>query len=176
MEKFSDYLLNEKNLIMKFDIMKSLSRREKVFFDNTVIFKVEVAKLFIKTMNIDVDENLVLTAGLLYSCKKNMEVSNQRELVEKQTCFLRELGFNDRFCKICEQVNMHSLKELREKEADILFLVECFGELVLDKPERKGYKIEKAIEIMEKQILNNQYNLYKEEFEQFMKIMQDIYI
>lgn len=175
MEKFSDYLLNEKDWVMKLAIMNFLSEREKVFFDNTVVFKAELTKLFIEIMNIDVDKNFVLTAGLLYGCKNNKK-NNLQEYVEKQTLFLQELGFGDYFCKICEQVHIYSPEEIREKEADILFLMEHFGELLLDKPDRKGYETDKAIEIMEKEILSSQPNLYKEEFKQFVKIMQEIYI
>lgn len=176
MGNFSDYLLNEKDWVTKLTIMNVLSERKKVFFDKTVVFKVELTKLFIEIMGIDVDENLVLTAGLLYSCKKNIEKNDKQKYIESQTQFLQELGFEDRFCKICEQVYTYSPEEQREKEADILFLMEHFGELLLDKPERKGYETEKAIEIMEKEILTSQPNLYKEEFSQFMKIMQEIYI
>ena len=54
METFADYLLSEKELINKMDILHRLQRmlREKkginIFFNNSVIFKTEIARMFLK--------------------------------------------------------------------------------------------------------------------------------
>lgn len=72
METFADYILSEKDFIKKLEIIYYMQKREKIFFDNSVVLKSEIARLFIETMNIDVDENLVLTACLLYACKKSI--------------------------------------------------------------------------------------------------------
>ena len=71
METFADYILGEKDYIKKLEIVYYLQKREHIFFDNSVVLKTELAKLFIEQMNIDVDKNLVITACLLYACKKN---------------------------------------------------------------------------------------------------------
>lgn len=71
METFADYILSEEDYIKKMEIVYYLQKREKIFFDNSVVLKAEIAKLFIETMNLDVDKNLVFTACLLYACKKN---------------------------------------------------------------------------------------------------------
>ena len=53
METFADYLLGEQDLINKMDILNKLQRmlREKrgisIFFNNTVIFKTEIANIII---------------------------------------------------------------------------------------------------------------------------------
>ena len=53
METFADYLLGEQDLINKMDILNKLQRmlREKrgisIFFNNTVIFKTEIARMFL---------------------------------------------------------------------------------------------------------------------------------
>ena len=70
METFADYILNETDYSKKMEIVYYLQKRENIFFDNSVVLKAELARLFIETMNIDVDENLVVTACLLYACKK----------------------------------------------------------------------------------------------------------
>ena len=78
METFADYLLGEQDLINKMDILNKLQRmlREKrgisIFFNNTVIFKAEIARMFLKYTDVgkEVDSNLVLTACLLCNCKK----------------------------------------------------------------------------------------------------------
>lgn len=72
METFADYILSEKDFIKKLEIVYYMQKRELIFFDNSVILKAEVARLFIDTMKIDVDRNMVLTACLLYACKKNI--------------------------------------------------------------------------------------------------------
>ena len=78
METFADYLLGEQDLINKMDILNKLQRmlREKrgisIFFNNTVIFKAEIARMFLEYTDVgkEVDSNLVLTACLLCNCKK----------------------------------------------------------------------------------------------------------
>ena len=72
METFADYILSEKDFIKKLEIAYYLQKRENIFFDNSVILKAEIARLFIEEMKLDVDKNLVLTACILYACKKNI--------------------------------------------------------------------------------------------------------
>lgn len=72
MESFADYILGESDYGKKMEIAYYLQKKENIFFDNSVVLKAELARLFINTMNIPVDENLVVTACLLYACKKNI--------------------------------------------------------------------------------------------------------
>lgn len=72
METFASYILDEnKSIEEKMEIMCYLEKRlrndpdKRIFFDKSIIFKTALTKIFIETMNIDVDENLVLTAMLL---------------------------------------------------------------------------------------------------------------
>ncbi len=55
---------------------------------------------------------------------------------KKEPEYLRNLGFDERFCRICEQVNRYSGLEPREPEADILELIDQFGGMLLDRPEK----------------------------------------
>ena len=48
MDTFADYILEEKNLSAKMEIAYYLSKKENIFFDKTVIFKTELARLFLK--------------------------------------------------------------------------------------------------------------------------------
>ena len=59
MENFSEYILTEKNYLKKLEIAYYLSKKENIFFDNSVVLKTELARMFIETMDIDVDKNLV---------------------------------------------------------------------------------------------------------------------
>jgi len=118
------------------EIAYYLSKKENIFFDKTVIFKTELARLFLKYNKLGLDENLVLTACLLCNCKRPQNVRNIEEikLYAKQGAeYLQELGFNKRFCKMCEEVNRYSESNPRERESDILELVDQFGGMILDR-------------------------------------------
>ena len=113
METFADYILKETNFISKIDIFNRLQRLLKerrgitIFFNNTVIFKAEIARMFIDYAHIDeVDRNLVLTACLLCNCKKidgPQSLESLHSYAKKGADFLESLGFDKRFCKICEE-------------------------------------------------------------------------
>ena len=59
MENFAEYILNEKNYLKKIEIAYYLHKNANTFFDKSVICKTELARRFIETMNIDVDENSI---------------------------------------------------------------------------------------------------------------------
>ena len=76
------------------------------------------------------DKNEVITASLLWSCKKELtatDLSKIHSFAKKGAEFLSQLGFSERFCRICEGVNRYSGLEPREKESDILELTDQFG-------------------------------------------------
>ena len=119
MDTFADYLLSEKDLINKMDILNRLQRmlKEKrgitIFFNNSVIFKTEIARMFLEYTDVgkEVDKNLVLTACLLCNCKKidgPQSLETLHSYAKKGAEFLATLGFDKRFCKICEEVNRYS--------------------------------------------------------------------
>ena len=177
MDTFSDYILNETDYSKKMEIVYYLQKRENIFFDNSVILKAELARLFIQTMKLDVDENLVVTACLLYACKKNI-VSFDLEKIKRYAIdgaeYLETLGFSKRFCKICTEVNRYLKNEDREKESDILELVDNFGGLVLDRPERKGYPIDEAMNLLENRNLKGLNNRYLEQFKEFIYLKEGV--
>ena len=71
MEKsISEHILSEKEFGKKIELMNVLKEKEGIFFDNTVIFKALITKMFIDVMDIEVDENEVVTAMMLCQCKK----------------------------------------------------------------------------------------------------------
>lgn len=110
METFADYILSEEDLIKKMEIVYYLQKREKIFFDNSVVLKTEIARLFIDTMKLKVDRNLVLTACLLYACKKNImshDLDTMKRYAQDGAKYLETLGFSEKFCKICSQVNRY---------------------------------------------------------------------
>ena len=183
METFADYLLKETDLVNKMDILNRLQRLLKerkgitIYFNNTVIFKTEIARMFIDYSNLDVDRNLVLTACLLCNCKKidgPQSLESLHSYAKKGAEFLSTLGFDNRFCKICEEVNRYSGSEPREPESDILELVDNFGGMLLDRPERAGYTPEKALIQLEESNLRGKENIYLEQFKTFVEQMQEV--
>ena len=178
-ETFADYILNEHDWIRKMEIMFYLEKKARVFFDKSVVLKTEIAKLFIETMNIDVDSNLVITACLLCNCKKPsnfIDLENVKTYAKEGAEYLSTLGFSQRFCKICEEVNRYSGSEPREKESDILELVDQFGGMILDRPERIAFKPDEALVLLEHRNLKGKENIYLEQFKEFVNQMQEVYV
>ena len=104
MSDFAEYILNEDDLISKMEIIYFLAPKLKINFDKSVVFKTEIARMFLKYSKINVDNNLVLTACLLCNCKK---IDNAQKLGKLTTYakegaeHLKKLGFDERFCDIC---------------------------------------------------------------------------
>lgn len=177
METFADYVLSEKDWIRKMEIVYYLQKKTNIFFDNTVVFKTELAKLFLDVMKLDVDENIVLTACLLCNCKKNTDprdLTKIKSYAKEGALFLKELGFDERFCKICEEVNRYSGSENREKESDILELVDQFGGMLMHRPERAAFKVDEALVLLEHRNLKDKDNRYLQDFCNFVDKMEGV--
>lgn len=179
-ETFASYILNEQDWIRKMEIMYYLERKGDIFFDKSVILKTELAKLFIETMDIkDVDENMVITACLLCNCKKTSnftDINKVKSYAKEGAEYLQRLGFSKRFCKICEEVNRYTTSGTREKESDILELVDNFGGMLLDRFDRIAFKPDEALLLLEYRNLKNKPNRYLEQFTKFIEEIQRAHI
>ena len=177
MSSFAEYILSEKDFGKKVEIMLYLKKKTTIFFDNTVIFKALIVKLFIESMNIDADENELVTAMMLCGCKKINNAQDMEKIkayAKDGAEFLVELGFSKEFCLICEQHNRYSNNIPRKKEADILELADQFGGMLLDRPERVAFPIEEAAILLENRNLKNCNNTYLNEFKEFINIVKEI--
>lgn len=177
METFADYILSEQDVIKKMEIVYYLQKRTGIFYDNSVILKTEIAKLFIEKMNIPVDKNMVLTACLLYACKKKegaQDLEGIRSYAKEGANYLRGLGFSKKFCKICEEHNRYSGSQPREKESDILEIVDQFGGMLMNRPERIAFKSDEALCLLENRNLKDKDNCYLEQFKEFVNIMKGV--
>ncbi len=179
METFADYILNEQDLASKIEIIYYLSKKVNIAFDKSVVFKFEIMRLFLNYSKIEVDKNLVLTACLLCNCKK---INNAQDIEKIHTYakrgaeYLSTLGFGKKFCKICEEVNRYSNSNPREKESDILELVDQFGGMLLDRPERIGFKPDEALVLLEHRNLKDYYNRYLNTFIDFVNFIENVKI
>lgn len=179
MRTFSEYILNEKDFNKKIEIMVYASKKAPIFFDKSVVFKTIIAKLFIEYMKLDVDENLVITACLLYACKKTQDAQSldRVKIYGKESAeYLQSLGFPERFCKICLEHNRYNENTKREKESDILELVDQFGGMMLDREERRGFPIDEAIVLLEHRNLKDCNNIYLEKFKEFINKEMEIIV
>ena len=177
METFADYILNEKDYAKKLEITYYLQKRTGIFFDNSVILKTELARMFMEDIDLCVDKNLVITACLLCGCKKKKDatdINTIRNYAQDGAKYLSTLGFDKRFCKICEEVNRYSGSNPREPESDILELVDNFGGLVLDRPERRGFPIDEALVLTEYRNLKGCNNRFMEQFKEFIFMEEGI--
>lgn len=179
MDDFATYILEERSLSQKMLITYYLSKRTGIFFDKSIVLKTEIAKLFIEYMKINVDENVVLTAMLLCNCKKieNAQKIGKLETFAKEGAeYLSTLGFSKRFCKMCEEVNRYSGSTPREKESDILEVVDQFTGLILNRVERDAFSTEEALVVLKERNLKYTDNRYMELFIEFIKELEHITI
>lgn len=179
MEEFAQYILNEKDLITKIEIIYFLAPKLGINFDKSIIFKTEIARMFLKYTKIKLDANVILTACLLCNCKK---VDDAQKIGRLKTYaldgaeHLEKLGFDEKFCKICEGVNRYSGLNPREPESDILELVDQFGGMLIDRPERIGFAPDEALVLLEHRNLKSYYNKYLEIFREFVEEVEKIEI
>ncbi len=179
MEDFATYILEEENLSQKMLITYYLSKKTGIFFDKSIVLKTQIAKMFTEYMQINVDENLVLTAMLLCNCKKieNAQKIGKLETFAKEGAeYLETLGFSKRFCKICEEVNRYSESSPREREGDILEVVDQFTGLILNRVEREAFTTEEALVVLKERNLKYTDNRYIEMFTEFIKDLENITI
>lgn len=180
MEKsISERIMSEREFGKKIELMNVLKEKEGIFFDNTVIFKALITKMFIEVMNIEVDENEVVTAMMLCQCKKinnAQDIEKIKSYAKDSAEFLEELGFKKDFCLLCEQHNRYSNNYPRKKESDILELIDQFGGMLLDRPERVAFPIEEALILLESRNLKGCNNIYLEDFKKFINIAKEINI
>lgn len=179
MEEFAKYILNEDDLVSKIEIIYFLAPKLGINFDKSIVFKTEIARMFLKYTKVKVDNNLLLTACLLCNCKKvddAQKIGKLRTYAKDGAEHLKTLGFDDKFCRICEGVNRYSGIKTREIESDILELVDNFGGMLIDRPERVGFNPDEAMVLLEHRNLKNEYNKYLEIFREFVEAMEKIEI
>ena len=181
-ETFADYILSEKDWGKKLEIMYYLKKRANIFYDNTVIFKTLITRMFLDYLranepNVHVDDNVVITARLLCDCCKvenSTDLEEIRNYAKRGAEYLSKLGFDDKFCRICEGVNRYTIKENRPIESDILELSDQFGGMVLDRPERIGFKADEALVLLQYRNLKDKKNQLIDQFVNFVNTLQRI--
>ncbi len=181
-ETFADYILKEQDWGRKLEIMYYLKKRTNIYYNNTVIFKTLIVKLFLEYLQvynpeIKLDKNKIITASLLYACSKIENSTNADEVrsyAKRGAEYLSTLGFDDEFCRICEGVNRYTIKENRTIESDLLELCDQFGGMLLDRPERIGFKPDEAIVLLQYRNLKDVDNKLLPQFIDFVNKTEKI--
>ena len=177
--EFARNILSETDFSKKIKIINNNKESLDIFFDNTIVYKAFITKMFIDVMELDVDENILVTAMMLCGCKKinnAQDITKIETYAEESAQYLEQLGFPKDFCILCEQHNRYSDNYPRKKESDILELVDQFGGMLLDRPERVAFPIEEALLLLENRNLKNVNNTYLNEFKKFINVAKEIKI
>ena len=180
---FAETILEEKDLLEKVAIVCRYQKTTlDVFFDVTSVLKAEIARLFIERMDFDdVNENEVITACLVYAFKRihsPKEIERIKREKEEDKKFLLSLGFKEHFCKICSEYNRYNqpIDYRREKEGDILELIDKFIGLIMHRPERLAFPVSEALDLLDIKLFAGIENRYKDKFMQFIIDLEKIQV
>ena len=107
-DNFANYILSEKDWGKKLEIMYYLQKKTGINYDNAVIYKTLITKLFLDYLQenypeIEVDANLVVTARLLCDCMK--DITSSADLEEKKNYVLENIRISTTSSFIKELVN-----------------------------------------------------------------------
>lgn len=178
---FAKTVLAENELIKKVAVVCRYQKSTiDVFFDTTSVFKAELARIFIDRMNIEnVNKNDVITACLVYAFKRTnsrKEIERIKTEKEKDKKFLKSLGFDDHFCKICGEYNRYNENGDYERtnEGDILELMDKFVGLVMHREDRLAYHVKEALDLLDTKVLDGIDNKYENKFIQFINSLEKI--
>ena len=87
--------------------------------------------------------------------------------------YLEELGFDKKFCRICEQANRIANITPRDKEGDILELIDNFG-MLLDRDDRRAFNPTEALFVLENENLKGLENVYLQDFKEFVMEFENL--
>ena len=156
-----------------------MSRKTGIFFDKSIVLRAQIARMFIHYAMLDVDENKVITEILLCNCKKvddAQKIGKLETYAKEGAEYLSSLGFDKKFCKTCEEVNRYSGSSPREKESDLLEVVDQFTGLILNRVERPAFTPTEALVILKERNLKDVKNKYLESFIKFVNDMETVFI
>lgn len=181
-ETFASYILNENDWTKKLEIVYYLRKKTGIFYDSTVIFKTLIIKQFLDYLKeycptIELNDNLIITARLLCDCMKKENSTNLEDIknyAKNGAEYLAKLGFDEEFTRICEGVNRYTLSQDRKIESDILELSDQFGGMLLDRPERIGFKPDEALVLLQFRNLKRKDNKLLDKFVEFVNYLEEM--
>ena len=98
-------------------------------------------------------------------------IKNNKEILEKTLKIFKKHNINI----LSVQIDETKLSIItKEKESDILELIDQFGGMLLDRPERIGFKPDEALVLLEHRNLKGEYNRYLDTFMNFVDFIEKI--
>ena len=84
-ESFASYILSQTDWGKKLEIMFYLKKKTNIYYNNAVIFKTLISKMFTEYLNeknpeMNLDINLIITARLLCDCCKEDDITDKNEI------------------------------------------------------------------------------------------------
>lgn len=170
----ADALLEEKDLIRKFEIMFYFQKKESIFFNTTSMIKAELMRMFLEDQKIkDVDISEMLTLALVYTVKRIDSPQEIQRMVgnkEENMKYIQSLGFSKDFA---ENATYYKEGDVPDKERTVqeklLDIFDQFAGLISHREERIAYKIPQALDVLEKTNLSSSSNEYLSLFIEFIK-------
>ena len=175
MGDFARYILDEEDILSKMEIVYFMAKKNRAFLDKSIIFKTEIVRMFLNFAKLDIDKNKVITAMLLCNCKKvnsAQDVERLHSYAKRGSEFLETLGFDRKFCKMCEEVNRYSESQPREIESDILEVADQFSGMLLRREDRPGFSSEEALILLKERNLKNCDNKFLDLFINFINELE----
>lgn len=170
----ADALLEEKDLIRKFEIMFYFQKKESIFFNTTSMIKAELMRMFLEDQKIEgLDISEMLTMALIYTVKRidsPQEIQRMTDNKEENMKYIQSLGFSKEFAKNATFYKEEDVvPEKRTVQEKILDIFDQFAGLISHREERIAYKIPQALDVLEKTNLASSENEYLPIFIQFVK-------
>ena len=99
-DSFADMMLNERKLTEKMKILLYFKKKHNCFFDNTVIFKTEICRMFLEHSKPDVDNNFSANSVFIVCVQKECYFHLQKKTKEliymMVQNILQTLGFDEK--------------------------------------------------------------------------------
>lgn len=187
-------MLDETDFIIKLKYMNLFSKSLKLYFNNFVICRSEMIRIFwdtatkrcsefsIESQNFihkhfkKLNANFMFTASLVMDCKRNNRDSKESSsYLNEGVQYLKKQGFPDSFCSICGNADIHIVKT-KCLESQIIEVFSLFCEYVLSQFNSNPDSIFSALyHINEIYILDNDHdNFIIRLFNEFL-LLKEVY-
>lgn len=170
----ADALLEEEDLIRKFEIMFYLQKKESIFFNTTSMVKAELMRMFLEEQKIEgLDISEMLTMSLIYTVKRidsPQERQRMQDNKKENLEYIQSLGFSKEFAINATYYKEEDVvAEERTVQEKILDIFDQFAGLISHREERIAYQIPQALDVLEKTNLASTTNEYLPMFIAFIK-------
>lgn len=192
---FAKSMLAEDQWDKKMELMCIFKNSFNLYFDNFVIFRTLIVKLFLDRINGEqstffysklrqypqfaVDNNIIITASLLMDCKRRSRCNKDADTyLSEGAQYLLQKGFSKNFCEICKKANLQ-IKCEKPIESQLLEIISAFSEMLIHGFYPETYEVPMALYLLNDKFISG--NFYKDYsviqlFNEFVIYMENIYL